>query len=235
MNAISTIQRRTRKRSVGDFTASREQQMVIVFRRTGERRYGVEAQREGFPHVEMNPAPGYDPLMPHDLMHLVVEAQLGLTRGIFGQLADGGDAGTFHLSVKSDESSRKVARLRKHVAARGKRLLKEGRDHCIQSERATYICWYEWLARSSSPEKRKLSKTMAKQAMEVVDAASATDRRVLNATKLDEICKHLDQLSSHWLRLRVGESMAVRWPDLAIVADLSWHRSAIHKQYPPVL
>lgn len=37
--------------------------------------------------VEMNRAPGYDPLMPHDLLHLIVESELGLTRGIFGQLA----------------------------------------------------------------------------------------------------------------------------------------------------
>ena len=67
--------------------------MLVVFRRSGERRYSVEAQRPGLPLVEMNPAPGYDPLMPHDMMHLVVESQLGLTRGIFGQLAAGGTAG----------------------------------------------------------------------------------------------------------------------------------------------
>lgn len=67
-----------------------EQQMILVFRRTGEKRYAVEALRKGLPVVEMNPAPGYDQLIPHDMMHLVVEAQLGLTRGIFGQLAVAG-------------------------------------------------------------------------------------------------------------------------------------------------
>lgn len=193
--------------------------MTLVFRRTGQRRYAVEAQRPGFPDVEMNPAPGYDRLLPHDLMHLVVEAQLGLTRGIYGQLAAGGNAGTFHLSTKRDESSRKIARAGRRVQARGKNLLKDGRDDCMQSERATYICWYEWLARSSSRDQRKQSELMAQQAKAVRDTAGTAELITLNKRKLDEICKHLDQLSAHWSSLKVGESMAVAWPDLAIVAE----------------
>ena len=193
--------------------------MIVVFRRSGQRRYSVEAQRPGLPDVVMNPAPGFDPLMPHDMMHMVVEAELGLTRGIFGQLAAGGTAGTFHLSLTSSEGSRETARVSRRVATRGQKLLKQGRDDCVQSERATYICWQEWLARSSSPEKRKLSVSMAQQAKEVRQTTSATEFRTLNPKKLDEICEHLDELSSHWSRLKVGEGMAVQWPDLAI-ADL---------------
>ena len=173
--------------------------MLLVFSRTGERRYTVEAQRPGLPHLLMNPAPGYDPLMPHDMMHMVVEAQLGLHHGIFGQLAAGGNAGTFHLPMKNGDSSRQIARTRRRVAARGKKLLREGRDECIESERAAFVCWQEWRARSSSHDRRKLS-------------------GALNQSKLDEICEHLDHLSSHWFRLTVGQSMAVSWPDLAIVS-----------------
>jgi hypothetical protein len=164
----------------------------------------------------MNPAPGYDPLMPHDMMHLVVEAQLGLTRGIFGQLAAGGTAGTFHLSVKDSEGSRTTARASKRVATRGKKLLKQGQDDCLQSERATYICWQEWLSRSPTPDKRKLSASMAQQAKEVRDTANAKELHTLNQRKLDEICQHLDELSLHWSRLKVGESMAIRWPALSL-------------------
>ena len=179
-------------------------QMILVFRRTGQRRYAVEAQRAGFPDLEMNPAPGYDPLMPHDMMHLVVEAQLGLTRGIFGQLASGGDAGTFHLFATRGESSRAIARVRNRVKARGRKLLKGGRDECAQSERATHVCWNEWLARSSSHEVRD---------------TGVTKLPTLNQRKLDDICKHLDQLSAQWSRLKVGQSMAVAWPGLAIVSE----------------
>ena len=190
-----------------------DHQMIIVFRRTGQRRYAVEAQRVGFPNLVMNPAPGYDRLIPHDMMHLVVEAQLGLTRGVFGQLAAGGNAGTFHLFLKRDESSREVMRARNRLRARGKKLLQEGRDDSVRSERATYICWYEWLARSPS----KVSQAMAQQARQVRQTASTKELRSLNESKLDEICKHLDHLSSHWSSLEVGQSIAVQWPDLAVV------------------
>lgn len=192
--------------------------MILVFRRTGQRRYAVEAQRAGFPVLEMNPAPGYDPLMPHDLMHLVVEAQLGLQHGIFGQLASGGDAGSFHLHVGSDEGSRKIARARRRVSTRGKKLLKKGMDEALISERATYICWHEWLARSSSREQRAQSAAMAQQSAEVKNTTGAAELRALNARKLDEICAHLDELSARWSRLEVGQSMAVSWPDLALVS-----------------
>lgn len=69
--------------------------MKVEFRRTGERRYAVTVFRENYPTLEMNPAPGYDALMPHDLMQFIVENELGLRCGICGQLADGGNAGTF--------------------------------------------------------------------------------------------------------------------------------------------
>lgn len=193
--------------------------MILVFRRTGQRRYAVEAQRAGFPDLEMNPAPGYDQRMPHDLMHAVVEAQLGLKHGIFGQLAAGGNAGTFHLFVKNDESSRKITRARNRIAERGRKLLQQGRDDSLKSERATYICWQAWLARSSSGEARNLSGAMAEQAQQVRGTAGAAELRELSPRKLDEICEHLDDLSARWSSLKVGESMTVGWPDLSIVGD----------------
>ena len=191
--------------------------MILVFQRTGERRYAVEAQRSGRPVVVMNPAPGYDQLIPHDMMHLVVEAQLGLNRGVFGQLAAGGEDGTFHVPMHSGDNSRKLARMRKRQRGKGQKLLREGRGECQRSERATYICWYEWLARSSSNDRIKLAQTMEKQAKQVRDVARDAELPLLTDRKLDEICEHLDELSSHWSSLEVGQSIAVRWPDLAIV------------------
>ncbi len=193
--------------------------MILVFRRIGQRRYAIEAKRPPLPDVEMNPAPGYDGLMPHDLLHLVVEAQLGLTGGVFGQLAAGGDAGTFHPSFKPQETSRVAARVRHRLKARGKILMRDGRDESEQSERATFICWYEWLARSQSSDRRTAAQAMAQQARQVRDVAPATELRALSERKLEEICQRLDELSSHWSRLGVGQSMAVRWPDLAVSAN----------------
>ena len=189
----------------GSSPSKLDEQMVLVFSRTGERRYGIEVLRSRSPALAMNPAPGYNERLPHDMMHLVVEAKLGITRGIFGQLAAGGDAGTFHLALTRSGRSRAVARTATRVKARGRKLLKEGRDDLARSERATYICWQEWLARSQSQDLGAVRKTGG-----IKKPSDFTE------IELDEICEHLDQLSSHWSSLAVGESVAVRWPDLAV-------------------
>lgn len=177
-------------------------EMLLTFRRTGQRRYAVEAKRASYPDVEMNPAPGYDPCIPHDMMHLVVEAKLGLTRAVFGQLAAGGDAGTFHINPQSKGTTRDLARLRRATKARGQKLLREGRGESEQSERAAFICWREWQARS-----RSNVQTMPHQ---------TKGMRRLDETMLQDICRHLDELSSHWSKLNIGEAMTVHWPDLTV-------------------
>jgi hypothetical protein len=176
-----------------------EQAMVVVFRRVRERGYAVEVRRPGFPDLEMNPAPGYNQLIPHDLMHMVVEAQLGLNHGIFGQLATGGDAGTFHPVFTHGETSREIARVRTRVKERGRKLLREGRNDCARSERATFICSQYWMSQSQGKD---------------APANTVSESGALNQTKLTEICKHLDNLSSHWSKLEVGQSMTVHWPTL---------------------
>jgi hypothetical protein len=195
--------------------------MILIFQRTGQRRYAIHAKRPRLPDVVMNPAAGYDPLMPHDLLHLVVEAQLGLDGGVFGQLAAGGDAGTFHPSPDAGAAPRAGARARHRLNRRGKKLMREGRDDSSQSERATYICWYEWLGRSLSPERRKAARGMSEQANHIRGTAASDEMRALSEKKIERICRDLDELSSHWSRLAVGEAMAVRWPDLAVSSNTS--------------
>jgi len=70
--------------------------MEVSFAKTGARRYGVVVQRDRAPKLVMDPAPGYDDYLPHDLLHFVAEAEWKLNGAVFGQLAAGGDAGTFH-------------------------------------------------------------------------------------------------------------------------------------------
>ena len=193
--------------------------MVVVFRRIHERGYAVEARRSAFPDLQMNPAPGYDQFIPHDMMHMVVEAQLGLSHAIFGQLAAGGTAGTFHPIFTEHEKSREITRVRTRVKERGRKMLREGRDDCAQSERATYICWQYWLSKSKSGDRKAASRSMAQQAKQVRGVATDKEITALNQNKLAEICKHLDTLSSCWSKLEVGQSMAVRWPDLAVSTD----------------
>lgn len=79
--------------------------MSVTFVRTGERCYAVRAAVEGMPIVEMDPAPGYDALVPHDLQHFIVERALGIEGAIYGQLAVGGTAGTFHTICSAPPAS----------------------------------------------------------------------------------------------------------------------------------
>ena len=191
--------------------------MLVIFRRTGQRRYAVEIRRPTFGEVEMNPAPGYDELFPHDMLHLVVEAQLGLTRGIFGQLAAGGHAGTFRSYIGPSKNARDAARRQRRLDVRGKKLLRRaGPKESEQSERAAYLCWCEWLARSESSDRRNLANSMSIQAKQVRSAIPVVESRALSEEKINQICRYLDELSSHWSRLNIGESMAVSWPDLSV-------------------
>src|SRR3546814_1417139 len=73
--------------------------MKVHFSRSGERRYSMRIEREGLPVLVMDPAPGFDPDLPHDMVHFAVEAALGLKMGVFGQIAAGGDAGSFHVEA----------------------------------------------------------------------------------------------------------------------------------------
>ena len=187
--------------------------MEVEFRRTGERRYAITIHRKDLPAIEMNPAPGYDSVMPHDLVHLVVESELGLNRGIFGQVAAGGHAGTFHRQTAAGEDRREAARNWRRTGKRAEKLLREGRQEADQSERATYICLYEWLSRSADPSRTKRAAPMASQAKHIRELQSPAEDRALNDGVLAEVCTRLDCLSARWTSLGIGEFLTVEWPD----------------------
>ncbi len=186
--------------------------MEVQFRRTGERRYAVTVYRNNQPPMEMNPAPGYDPLMPHDLLHFIVESELGLRHGIFGQIADGGNAGTFHPLASTDESNREAARHRRRTSKRGEKLLHNGVRESAQSERATNLCLQAWLARSANPAHKKLAAETALQVKQIRVHLSPDENQALNETVVERICARMDELSGRWAALDVGQFLTVNWP-----------------------
>jgi len=110
--------------------------MDVTFRRTGERRYAVVAEPEGHPAVTMDPAPGFDPRLPHDLVHYAVEREHGIELGVFGQLAAGGNLRTFRrLDATPDR------RLRR----RGERLAREHFDELARSEHLAAEALRAWV------------------------------------------------------------------------------------------
>ncbi|MGH9881836.1 MAG: DUF4440 domain-containing protein [Pyrinomonadaceae bacterium] len=93
--------------------------MKVTFTRTAERRYRVSVEGPGVVSSWMEPAPGYDARLPHDMAHFVVENELGISGGEFGQLAAGGNARTFKPTA--EQSRRKLAK-------RGNRIATTNRD-----------------------------------------------------------------------------------------------------------
>ena len=190
--------------------------MEVQFKLTGKRRYAITIFREGYPTIEMNPAPGYDPIMPHDLVHLIVEKEIGLRRGIFGQIAAGGNAGTFHIVPSANDDKREAARLRRKTARRGEKLLRAGREEAAASERAVEVCLNEWLSRSADPSRKKLAIQLPTQSKPVT-----VDDDLLTSEVLDRVCASLDKASRQWSSLEIGESLVVNWLERSVTIPTS--------------
>jgi hypothetical protein len=139
--------------------------------------------------LRMDPAPGYSDLIPHDLVHLVVEEQFGLRQGIFGQLAAGGNAGTF---VPTDELRTKA--WARQVERRNR---STGRDMQRSEDLAAQV-YPRWLRRSGHlPGSHYVRQ----------DPPSTE----LSESELDLAFKRLDALSTQWRALEVGASLTVAW------------------------
>jgi anaerobic selenocysteine-containing dehydrogenase len=86
--------------------------MEVTFTRTGQRRYRVSVDGLDVVSSYMDPAPGYDERLPHDMAHFIVENELGIKGGVFGQIAAGGA-----FIIPTDNTKRrKIARRRERIA-----------------------------------------------------------------------------------------------------------------------
>jgi hypothetical protein len=189
---------------------ARRKPMLVTFVRTGERRYAVRAAVEGMPAMEMNPAPGYDPLMPHDLQHFIVERALGIEGAIYGQLAAGGTIGTFR-SVTEPREARSASRARRKQERRSSRLMAGHLEDCARSERATYVCWHDWLSHAKESALRAKAQAMTATAGSILQEMAAKERALYTAEKLSQIRSQFSALSARWSALRVGEGLTEPW------------------------
>lgn len=184
--------------------------MDVTFERTGQRRYGVSVTRAPYAPVAMHPAPSYDEDLPHDFVHFVVEQELGLTRGVFGQLASGGDAGTFQL-VRDGTDAREMARARKKQRQLGRKQTRDGLAETEFSERAATICHQEWFRRF--PTGRRLTEAQKLEAFvqKVRATCSPAELAALAEPVIGRICHRLEQLSQRWAEVEIGDSITLRW------------------------
>ncbi len=184
--------------------------MSVTFVRTGERRYAVRADIDGGQSVQMVQAPGFDPLMPQDLQHFIVEKCLDIEGGIFGRLAAGGTAKTFHATVEGG-SAREASRIRRKQATRDKKILPSQADDCARSERATYVCWQDWLKPSPDPGMRARAAAMSQAAKGMLAGMTTAERASFTPAKLAQIRQEFQRLSDRWSSLSIGESFSEPW------------------------
>jgi len=175
--------------------------MQVTFTRLLGPRYTVEVTRDLDPPARMNVAPGFDEFLPHDLAHFLVEREFRLQLGIFGQLAAGGDAGTFWCAPV-DRSVR--------LAQRAHRLRVAGRGDLGRSERLTAICVAAW---EIDAGRRSVGDAWPARALH--DTAHVPPARVAR------VLAAFDDDAPRWHALGAGESLRFEWP-----AELTLRRSA---------
>ena len=164
--------------------------MQVRFERTDRRRYAVAVLRTRHGNLRLDPAPGYSDLIPHDLVHLVVEEEFGLRQGIFGQLAAGGNAGTF---VPTDELRTKA------WARQVERRNRSTGGGMVRSEDLAAQVYPRWLRHSGHLPGSHY----------VRQDPPPTD---LSPTDLNQAFKRLDALSQQWRAVEIGGSMTLEWP-----------------------
>jgi hypothetical protein len=191
-------------------TKAKRKSMSVTFIRTGERRYAVRADIHGGQTVQMDQAPGFDPWMPHDLQHFIVEKCLRIEGGIFGRLAAGGTAKTFHAAVDG-ENAREASRIRRKQAARDKKILPSQSDDYARSERATYVCWQDWLQQAANPEMRSRAVAMRVGADAMRARMTPAERASFTVEKRAQIRQEFQRLSERWSSLAIGEGFTESW------------------------
>jgi hypothetical protein len=172
--------------------------MNVIFRRTGERRYSVTVEIAGQVPQRVDPAPGFDPYIPHDLVHYVVEAELGLSSGVFGRAAKG--AGTFIVASSNDQSPRERARARRRQLQREASLARadrKGEQEMVTSERLAAVSDLLWRRRHG----------------QVPDSSRpGPDCSAEDTKRVERIVDRLAALAPLWNRLPIGGALSFAWP-----------------------
>ena len=163
--------------------------MKVSFTKTGARRYGITIEREHGPELVMNPAPGYDDWLPHDLLHFVAEADWRMDGAVFGPLAAGRDSGSFH---PADPALVRTYIRKRHKRPRGK---PKGR----RSELLADILGDGWKIRRGRA-------TVPPDWDERLEAARVTPAR------LERVLDRVDDLAERWHTLHIGEPLTLEWP-----------------------
>lgn len=173
--------------------------MRVSFKRTGARRYAVVVSVPGRGVQSMDPAPGYDDDIPHDLVHYVVEAELRFANGVFGRAAQGG--GTFVAHEVEGLSTRERSRQRRKQQKRegSLRALDEtSAQEMAASEQLAAVCDVAWRRKhGQQPDLLRRAPEMLAQH---------------DLSQIARVVERLDALAPQWRALPVGGALDFVWP-----------------------
>jgi hypothetical protein len=153
----------------------------VTFTKMSNRRYGVHVRRDRAPDLWLR-GPGYDDDLPHDLLHFVLEAELGLDEAVFGDVAAGGNARIFEpVDPTLVAKMWRQKRMHRYVLPEGRR-----------SEVLAGVLETAWHARR--------------------DGRPLPESDHLAAADFERLLPKLDELADRWQELAPGEGLTLEWP-----------------------
>jgi hypothetical protein len=172
----------------------------VSFKRTGIGRYAVVVAVPRGATLAADPAPGFDADIPHDLVHYVVEAELGLTNGVYGRAAQG--AGTFVATAEQDASPRQRVRQQRKRYRRERALRSHGGRPAAEmatSERIAALSGVAWRRKAGQrPDTRRPAPVLPPE----------------DAKFVERVVARLEVLAPLWRALPVGGELVFEWPSL---------------------
>ena len=159
----------------------------------------------------LDPAPGYDDDIPHDLVHYLVEAELGLTYGVYGSAARGG--GSFMAASAPDLTARERTRQQRKQRRRERAVRAHDAHHAAEmarSERLSAVCDVVWRRKHGQrrdPDRR------------------APALRPEDVADVERVVARLDAIAPLWRELALDGELVFEWP-----AVTPLHRTALARR-----
>jgi hypothetical protein len=118
--------------------------MKVTFTKTHEHGYSISVDGPDIlSPLTMKRGAGYHPRLPHDVAHFIVENELGITGGVFGQIAAGGTGATFTATDPKKY---------KKVTKRGRKLAKAHKAEAMSAEDAIWAALSYWEKHARVPD-----------------------------------------------------------------------------------
>ncbi|MEW2301421.1 hypothetical protein AB0958_15805 [Streptomyces sp. NPDC006655] len=165
--------------------------MDVTFTEVPGRRCRMTVVRERGPRLAPRPGPGYGDCLPHDAVHFLVEAEAGLSGGVFGRIA----AGQSNVFWAADPVIRK------------RRARREAKRQPSTAERAD-MARSETLASLCEP----LWQVRAGRRSSLPDRFSSVEPDIGESPLVERILGRVDDFAAHWHPLPAGGSVTLPWP-----------------------